>query len=65
MNANAEIELIVEQAVKIAREKSHEYVVTEHLLLSLIRHQPFRKLLDRFGAEVTQLDQEEIGRAHV
>ena len=58
MNPNAEIELIVEQAVKIAREKSHEYVITEHLLLSLIRHAPFRKTLDRFGVEVTQLDQE-------
>jgi ATP-dependent Clp protease ATP-binding subunit ClpA len=58
MNPNAEIELIVEQAVKIAREKSHEYVITEHLLLSLIRHAPFRKTLDKFGAEVTQMDQE-------
>ena len=58
MNPNAEIELIVEQAVKIAREKSHEYVITEHLLLSLIRHAPFRKTLDRFGVEVTQMDQE-------
>ena len=58
MNPNAEIELIVEQAVKIAREKSHEYVITEHLLLSLIRHSPFRKTLDKFGAEVVQMDQE-------
>jgi ATP-dependent Clp protease ATP-binding subunit ClpA len=58
MNPNAEIELIVEQAVKIAREKSHEYVITEHLLLSLIRYAPFRKTLDKFGAEVTQMDQE-------
>jgi len=58
MNPNAEIEVIVEQAVKIAREKSHEYVITEHLLLSLIRHAPFRKTLDKFGAEVTQMDQE-------
>jgi ATP-dependent Clp protease ATP-binding subunit ClpA len=61
MTPNAEIELIVEQAVKIAREKSHEYVVTEHLLLALIRHAPFRKTLDRFGVEVTQLDQEVDG----
>jgi ATP-dependent Clp protease ATP-binding subunit ClpA len=58
MTPNAEIELIVDQAVKIAREKSHEYVVTEHLLLSLIRHAPFRKTLDKFGVEVTQMDQE-------
>ena len=58
MQNNPEIEFIVDQAVKIAREKSHEYVITEHLLLSLLRHQPFRKLLDRFGVEVTQMDQE-------
>jgi ATP-dependent Clp protease ATP-binding subunit ClpA len=58
MQNNPEIEIVVDQAVKIAREKSHEYVTTEHLLLSLIRHAPFRKTLDRFGAEVTQMDQE-------
>jgi ATP-dependent Clp protease ATP-binding subunit ClpA len=58
MQNNPDIEVIVEQAVKIAREKSHEYVTTEHVLLSLIRHAPFRKTLDRFGVEVTQMDQE-------
>jgi ATP-dependent Clp protease ATP-binding subunit ClpA len=58
MQNNPEIEFIVDQAVKIAREKSHEYVTTEHVLLSLIRHVPFRKTLDRFGVEVTQMDQE-------
>ena len=58
MTPNAEIESVVEQAVKIAREKSHEYVVTEHLLLALIRHASFRKTLDRFGVEVVQMDQE-------
>lgn len=58
MQNNPEIELIVDQAVKLAREKSHEYVITEHVLLSLIRHAPFRKTLDKFGVEVTQMDQE-------
>lgn len=58
MQNNPEIELVVDQAVKIAREKTHEYVTTEHLLLSLIRHAPFRKTLDRFGVEITQMDQE-------
>lgn len=58
MQNNPEIEHIVEQAVKIARDKHHEYVITEHLLLSLIRHVPFRKTLDRFGVEVTQLENE-------
>jgi ATP-dependent Clp protease ATP-binding subunit ClpA len=58
MQNNPEIEYIVDQAVKIARDKHHEYVITEHLLLSLIRHAPFKKTLDNFGAEVAQMDQE-------
>ena len=58
MQNNPEIEYIVDQAVKIARDKHHEYVITEHLLLSLIRHAPFRKTLDNFGVEVDQMDQE-------
>ena len=58
MQNNPEIEHIVEHAVKIAREKSHEYVITEHLLLSLVRHAPFRKTLDRFGVEVAQMEQD-------
>ena len=58
MQNNPEIEHIVDQAVKIARDKHHEYVITEHLLLSLIRHVPFRKTLDNFGVEVDQMDQE-------
>ena len=58
MQNNPEIEYIVDQAVKIARDKHHEYVITEHLLLSLIRHTPFRKTLDNFGVEVDQMDQE-------
>ena len=58
MQNNPEIEYIVEQAVKLARDKHHEYVVTEHLLLSLVRHAPFRKTLDRFGVEVVPMEQE-------
>ena len=55
---NPEIEHIVEQAVKIAREKKHEYVLTEHLLLALIRHPTFRRTLDKYGVEITRMDQE-------
>ena len=58
MQNNPEIEHIVDQAVKIARDKHHEYVITEHLLLSLIRHAPFRKTLDNFGVEIDQMEQE-------
>jgi len=58
MNQNPEISLIIEQAVKIAKEKSHEYCLTEHMLLSLLRHHPFRQLSTNFGIDVELIDQE-------
>jgi ATP-dependent Clp protease ATP-binding subunit ClpA len=58
MQNNPEIEIVVDQAVKLAREKSHEYVLTEHLLLSMLRHPPFKKVVEKFGVEVDLLDQE-------
>lgn len=58
MANNNEIEHIVEQAVKLAKARQHEYVITEHLLLSMIRHPGFRKTLDQFGVEVDQFDLE-------
>ena len=47
MNMAVEIEMIVENAVGIAKEKKHEIVLTEHVLLALIRHAPFRKTLEK------------------
>lgn len=58
MSQHSEIESIVEEAIELARKKSHEYVTTEHLLLALIRHQPFRKALEKFGTDVALLDHE-------
>jgi ATP-dependent Clp protease ATP-binding subunit ClpA len=58
MQNNPEIELLVEQAVKIAREKNHEYILTEHLLLSMMRHAPFKKVVENFGADSDLLDVE-------
>ena len=55
---NPEINTIVEQAVKIASNLNHEYVVTEHLLLAMLKHPPFRKTLDGFGVEVDKMEQE-------
>ncbi len=53
-----EIESIVDNAVKIAKEKSHEYVMTEHLLLAMLRQGHFRRLVEQFGVEIDMLDQE-------
>jgi ATP-dependent Clp protease ATP-binding subunit ClpA len=55
---SAEIESIVIESVGIAKSKQHEYVMTEHLLLALVRHAPFRRLLEKFGTEVQLLDME-------
>jgi ATP-dependent Clp protease ATP-binding subunit ClpA len=58
MQNNPEIEQLIEQAIKIAQDKKHEYIVTEHLLLSMIRHEPFKATLAKFGVEVDMMDQE-------
>ena len=55
---NPEITGIVEQAVKIASNLTHEYVVTEHLLLAMLRHPPFKKTLTSFGVQVDKMEQE-------
>ena len=61
MQDNPEIDAIIEHAVKIARTWRHEYVLTEHLLLSLIRHEPFRKTLNKFGCDVAMMETELCG----
>jgi len=58
MQNNPEIEQIVDRAVELARERRHEYVMTEHVLLSLIRHDPFKRVLEKFGTDITMFDQE-------
>ena len=58
MQNNPEIEQIIDAAVKLARDRHHEYVMTEHVLLSLIRYNPFRKVLEKFGTDVGMLDSE-------
>ena len=58
MQHNPEIESIIENAVAIARGLQHEYVLTEHVLLSLIRHDPFRRCLVKFGTDVDMMETE-------
>lgn len=58
MTNNPEMEQIIENAVKIAKAKSHRYCLTEHMLLSMVRHEPFRKVLANFGTPVEMLDAE-------
>ena len=58
MQTNPEVEQVVDAAVKLAREKMHQYVLTEHLLLSMVRHLPFRKVLDKFDVDSDRLEKE-------
>jgi ATP-dependent Clp protease ATP-binding subunit ClpA len=58
MQNNPEVEQVVEAAVKLARDKGHEYVLTEHLLLGMLRHVPFRRVVEKFGADADLLDME-------
>jgi ATP-dependent Clp protease ATP-binding subunit ClpA len=52
MQNNPEIEQLIAGAVKIAKDKSHEYVMTEHVLMALLNYPPFRKVLEKFGTDV-------------
>jgi ATP-dependent Clp protease ATP-binding subunit ClpA len=58
MQSNPEIEQIIDLAIKLAQQRSHEYMLTEHLLLAMLRHPPFRKCLTKFGVEIEQFDTE-------
>jgi len=58
MNQNPEIEQIVESAVRIAHNYRHEYVLTEHMLMAMIRHESFRQVLIKFGVDVDHFEQD-------
>ena len=58
MQNNPEIEQIIEQSVRIARDRHHEYVLTEHLLMALLQHAPFRACLVKFGVEINHFDRD-------
>jgi ATP-dependent Clp protease ATP-binding subunit ClpA len=57
---NHEIESIVEHSVKLAKNFRHEYVLTEHLLLALLQHEPFNNILIKFGVDVDSFEKEVI-----
>lgn len=60
MNNSPEIEAIIEQAIEIAKTRSHEYCTIEHLLLSLVNYPKFKSCLDNFGVD-TETMSKEIG----
>jgi len=58
MQNNPEIEQIIDNAVQLARVRQQEYVLIEHLLLSLVQYAPFRSVLEKFGADIPRLEQD-------
>ena len=58
MQNNPEIEQLIASAVKIARGKQHEYVMTEHVLLAMLRYNAFRKVLEKYSTDVALLETE-------
>lgn len=55
---NPELDRVITEAKNIAEINSSEYVVTEHLLLSLTRYQNFHNLLKEFGVDIGELDKD-------
>jgi ATP-dependent Clp protease ATP-binding subunit ClpA len=58
MQNNPEIEQIIDSAIKLAHVRNHEYMLTEHLLMAMLQHAPFRKCLDKFGVASEQFESE-------
>ena len=61
MTNSPEIEGIIEQAIEYATQRKHQYCTIEHLLLALLTHQPFKKCVSAFGADVDSLTEELSG----
>jgi ATP-dependent Clp protease ATP-binding subunit ClpA len=58
VNANPEIEIIVNAATNSAKALRHEYVTLEHLLLAVINYAPFNLILTNYGIAVEELQLE-------
>jgi ATP-dependent Clp protease ATP-binding subunit ClpA len=56
LQTNPEIDHIVLEATALAKQLSHEYVTLEHVFLSMVRYEPFKDLLNEFGADTEGLE---------
>ena len=55
MTHSPEIDSIIENAIHFSKERKHQYVTVEHLLLALVSHTSFKKCLVSFGADVESM----------
>ena len=55
LETSPEIQSIIDSAANNAVTKNHEYVTLEHLLLAMVRYEPFNNIITNFGAETESL----------
>ena len=55
LQPNKDLEEIFEAAVMLANEYNHEYITLEHFLYSMVKNEPFAKLLTNFGTDLQPL----------
>ena len=55
---NADMEAVINHAVELAVKYEHEYVMLEHVLLSLVNQKSFRALLLDYGTDVEGLEKD-------
>jgi ATP-dependent Clp protease ATP-binding subunit ClpA len=55
LRPNKDLEEIFESAIMLANEHNHEYITLEHFLYSMVKNEPFAKLLTNFGADLAPL----------
>lgn len=58
MDANPEIEKIIEVAVNVAKDKKHQYITIEHILYAMMENEHFTKILVGIGTDPDQLQKE-------
>ena len=58
LQANPEIEHIVQEATSIAKEYNHEYVTLEHIFLAMVKYKLFKDLLIKFGTDAEGLEKD-------
>ena len=58
MNNSPEIESIIEHAIEFAKNRKHQYVTVEHLLLALVTHPPFKKCVTQYGVDIDSMENE-------
>lgn len=64
IKSNPEIEQIIESATALAKQERHGYVTLEHLLVALLEHPEFSKLLTDFGTDVSAITSDVVSYLH-